>query len=113
MNQQAQADNNALMATLTGDASQGYRLSGALRATAVSRLVTDLPVANGAHRLDLGALEAVDSAGLALLLEWQRQLQAAGGELILINAPSGLIRLARISGVDTLLGLTAQDDGDD
>lgn len=113
MNQQVQADHDSPMATLIGDASQGYRLSGALRASAVSRMVAELPVASGAHRVDLAALQAVDSAGLALLLEWQRQLLAAGGELTVTNAPSGLIRLARISGVDTLLGLTTQDDGDD
>ncbi len=113
MSQQARGNNEGDGATISGDVTQGYRLSGILRAPAVSQLVADLPVAKGAHQLDLAALEAVDSAGLALLVEWQRQLQAAGGELAIANAPSGLIRLARISGVDTLLGLMAQDDGDD
>lgn len=100
-------------ATLHGDAAQGYVLAGVLRAPAVSQLVADLPVSGGVQQLDLGGLEAIDSAGLALLLEWQRQLQAAGGELDLVNVPTGLVRLARIGGVDTLLGLTDQDDGDD
>lgn len=101
------------MASLNGDAQQGYSLSGELRAPAVTGLLADLPVERGRQRLDLASLEAVDSAGLALLVEWQRQLKALGGELIISNAPSGLVRLARISGVDTLLGLTARDDGDD
>lgn len=87
-------------------------LTGTLRAPAVTRLLPELPVVATRCSLDLKQVEVVDSAGLALLLEWQRRLMQSGGQLELINAPAGLIRLAQISGVDTLLGLATREKGE-
>jgi phospholipid transport system transporter-binding protein len=56
--------------------------------------------------IDLSGLGAIDSAGLALLLEWQALAHARGSELSFINAPSGLKRLAVLSDAVELLGLT-------
>lgn len=54
---------------------------------------------------DVGALESVDSATLAVLLEWAARVQAGGRRLRLIAAPAGLVALARLCDAESLLGL--------
>ena len=98
-------------ARLEGEAPAALRLTGELRAATVPGLLAGLPVSAAVHQLDLGGLGAIDSAGLALLLEWQRRLEAAGGALRIERAPDRLVRLARISGVDRLLGLQDNEPG--
>ena len=64
-------------------------------------------VAEGAKIVDLGEVNEMDSALLALLLAWVRE--AAGGSgnraLTFANAPESLRTLARLYGVDELLAL--------
>ena len=72
---------------------------------------------NGKDRLEVsGALtfETVpglfqDSAGLALLLEWQALAKNNGSSLAFAAAPSDLLRLAELSESKSLLGLTARE----
>lgn len=66
--------------------------------------------AEGANpdRIDLSGVSSVDSAGLALLLEWQA---AAGGSLSMTGAPSSLVQLARLSEATELLKLTGRETG--
>ena len=90
-------------------AGQGVRLEGSLRASDAVALHDALPVDGQPLQVDLGGIEAVDSAGLALLLDWQARRRQQGGELTLISAPEALVRLARISGVDTLLAMPTND----
>ncbi len=54
--------------------------------------------------IDLSELQQVDSAGLALLLEWQAQARAAGRQIEFANPPESLRVLAELSQADTLLG---------
>lgn len=65
----------------------------------------DAPV----RAIDLAGVSAVDSAGLALLLEWQARAQAAGGEVSVHNAPESLLSLARLSEALDLLGLSGRE----
>lgn len=90
-----------------GDGS--LRVTGPLRFATVSALVDALPARRAALRVDLAAVDAVDSAGLALLVEWQRRAQVAGTRLELAHAPAQLRRLAELGGVATLLGLSQAD----
>ena len=56
--------------------------------------------------LDASALQALDTAALALLLACQRQAAAAGGRTLrLSNPPAKLSQLARLNGMESLLGL--------
>ncbi len=55
--------------------------------------------------IDLAGVDRTDSAGLSLLVEWSRQAQAAGQSLIIRNAPQQLRSMARLVGVEALLGL--------
>ncbi|WP_395684075.1 lipid asymmetry maintenance protein MlaB [Dokdonella sp.] len=55
---------------------------------------------------DVGALESVDSATLAVLLEWAARMQASGRRLRLVAAPAELSALARLCAAEGLLGLS-------
>ena len=55
--------------------------------------------------VDLGKVDNVDSAGLALLLEWQSLARRNGKNLDFRNAPRDLLRLAALAEASELLGL--------
>lgn len=54
---------------------------------------------------DLVEIGRVDSAGVALLLEWRRSAHECGGMLDFVNPPDQLRAIAHVSGVDGILGL--------
>jgi len=62
-------------------------------------------IARGEFAFDLGSVTEVDTAAIALLLEWQRQAIAQGGRLALSSVPADIASLARLYGVDGLLDL--------
>ncbi len=62
-------------------------------------------VAGRVTAVDLRDVGAVDSAGLALLLEWQSAARQRGAGLEFRNAPRDLLRLAALSEATELLGL--------
>ena len=53
--------------------------------------------------IDCASLGNADSAGLAVLLDWLAEARRAGRHLRFEHLPEELLRLARISAVDTLL----------
>jgi phospholipid transport system transporter-binding protein len=53
---------------------------------------------------DLGGVRAADSSALALMLAWQRRAQAQGRKLTFVNVPANVDALARLYGVDGLIG---------
>lgn len=55
--------------------------------------------------LDLSAVKRANSAGLALLLEWQHQAYTIQQPLHIRNAPSAIISIARISNCIDILNL--------
>jgi phospholipid transport system transporter-binding protein len=57
----------------------------------------------GALEVALGGVTAADSAGLAVLLDWQGAARRAGRTLSYTELPQGLEALARISEVEELL----------
>lgn len=80
-----------------------YVVAGELSfATVTARVAAP---AFGAHTLtlDLREVTKADSAGLALLLDWQRRAQAAGGRLVLASAPERLQSLIRVYGLTDIL----------
>lgn len=84
-------------------------LSGALTfATAASALEqAGAALADGAPtRLDLGGVQATDSAGLACVLALLARARRAGSALTVANLPADLRALARVCEVEPLLGVT-------
>lgn len=57
-------------------------------------------------RLDLSELDRVDSAGLAVIIEWLSWYESAGTRLALDAVPEQLRDLARISELEDLLGMS-------
>jgi phospholipid transport system transporter-binding protein len=49
-------------------------------------------------------VRAADSSALALMLAWQRRAQAQGRKLSFVNVPANVDALARLYGVDGLIG---------
>ncbi|HKW81173.1 MAG TPA: STAS domain-containing protein [Casimicrobiaceae bacterium] len=54
-------------------------------------------------RVDLTRADPVDSAGVAILLEWKRRAAAERKSLAFDNIPPSVASLAELYGVDTLL----------
>ena len=88
------------------------RLAGDLTFATVNGLFREFErgLSGGAaiDRIDLADVKGVDSAGLALLLEWQARRD--GRELAMLNAPNALLRLARLCEADDLLQLSGRED---
>lgn len=61
-------------------------------------------LAAGETVFDLGGVKAADSTAVALMLAWERRAQAQGRSLKFINVPAGVDALARLYGVDGLIG---------
>lgn len=88
---------------LDGDRS---RVSGSLHFSTVTALLTaGIDAINAGHAavIDLAAVAASDSSGLALLIEWLSVAKAADRPLRYENIPSQLQQLARLSEVEELL----------
>ena len=85
-------------------------VSGALTFASVAALYHDAKSLLGDQTtiVDLQAVSSTDSAGLALLLEWQAGARQRGARLKFINAPDELMRLAVLSESTALLGLISR-----
>lgn len=89
-----------------GETEPGYfalegELSFATVAGALKRTVR-LFSASSQMVFDLSGIDRVDSAGLALLFEWQRRARAVGVHLDYVHAPAQLLALARVAGVERI-----------
>lgn len=74
-------------------------------ATAGTLLALGMPRFAGqpALTVDLSDVTDVDSAGLALLIEWLRQARAEQRTVTFRGIPDKLLAIARLSGVEALL----------
>jgi len=61
-------------------------------------------VSAGETVFDLGGVRAADSTALSLMLAWQRRAQKLGRALKFINVPANVDALAKLYGVEELLG---------
>ena len=59
--------------------------------------------------VDLADVDRGDSAGLALLLEWQSICKKAGKPLAMNGAPDSLLELARLCGAEKRLQLNGRE----
>ena len=96
-------------ATIEATGGNAFRVSGELT-FATARKVLRMSEANFAKlsselAIDLSAVSVVDSAGLALLIEWYRQATQCGHPVRFLGAPAQLKALAKISDVDKLLAI--------
>jgi phospholipid transport system transporter-binding protein len=90
-----------------GSAAGVYRLEAPLTFASVASLRTHglelIQAAADGLTLDLRAVPAVDSAGLALLIDWLAEARLRSRPLKYVQLPETLIALARLSDVEKLL----------
>ena len=60
-------------------------------------------IVRGATTIDLSGLTHFDSSAVSALLAWQRAANEKSGSLKLVGLPPGLLSLAELYSVDTLL----------
>ena len=85
-----------------------FRVEGELNFASVPALqarAVDLFAGCPQITLDFSGVTRANSAGLALLLEWQGRARRAGQPFALQNLPAGLINLAHISELEEVLPL--------
>ena len=78
----------------------GFRTVSAALLQAGARLQGEARI-----EVDLRDVSRADSAGLALLVEWLREAENAGNEIVFINVPDQLRSIARVCGLDEILSL--------
>jgi len=105
----AGADPAAAFAAVDAD---GYRLQAPLRFGTVAALrgrgLALIDAAAGQLTVDLSSVPSVDSAGLALLVDWLAHARGAGKRLCYVRAAPALLALARLSDVESLLESASQ-----
>jgi anti-sigma B factor antagonist len=87
----------------------GIVASGEIDAHTAPALADAISAAGSDVRLDLAAVEFVDSSGLRVLIDAHQRLAADGGGLHIVAISEPVRRLVEISGVDTYLDIA--DDG--
>ena len=68
----------------------------------------ELETGRGAATVDLAQVAHVDSAGLALIVEWSRLARLAKRSLTLLNLPEQLQAMIRVHGLESTLGVDPQ-----
>ena len=83
------------------------QISGRLTIESVTDIFDTVlqPEGGAGLMVDLGKVEAVDSAAVSLLLSWLRRAQRSQVTLCFHNVPDNLLSLARLYGVAELLPL--------
>lgn len=66
--------------------------------------VRDVPLPTSGH-VDFAELHAADSAALAVLIALKRRASAERHKLVFDGLPAGVVALARVYGVDDLIGM--------
>jgi phospholipid transport system transporter-binding protein len=84
-----------------------YTPQGELSFRTASRLHAEglavIDKAGATLRISLAEIHHVDSAGLAVLIDWLRESEQRGCRLEFADLPPALLRLAAISELDTVL----------
>lgn len=102
-------------AQLRGEGAGRFRLEGDVSFSTVMHLLHESR-SKFEHepniRLDLSGVEHIDSAGLALVIEWMREARQREQALEIKSAPERLVALARICDVIRLLQPVLGGEGD-
>lgn len=65
---------------------------------------------SGKITIDMHGVTLADSAGLALMLEWQQLARAAGREMVFTNMPEQMRDLIRVNGLTQVFGMNHGQD---
>jgi ABC-type transporter Mla MlaB component len=76
----------------------------------ISVLETNIISSNSVVFVDFSGVNRSDSSGLALMTHWARQAKNANIEINYEHVPVKLAALAKISGLDSILSISAKED---
>ena len=94
---------------LEGDADSGYDLIGNLTYETVPKLFDQMILEYSESTiLSLRKVDRVDSAGLALLIEWSCSARKQGKQLVLKDIPTSLRSLIDVSGLEEVLSVSVR-----
>ncbi|MGR9107315.1 MAG: STAS domain-containing protein, partial [Gammaproteobacteria bacterium] len=86
---------------------RGFAVRGKMTLATVRRLLADSGEIDfrkdGVLEVDLGQVEAADSAGLALLVEWLGKARRCNAEIRFLNLPGQMCEIARMTELDSVL----------
>jgi phospholipid transport system transporter-binding protein len=106
------ASNNSA-AQLQAQSDGLFLLSGELSFSSVPGMLSESQRLLAGHSdsisaltIDLQGVGRSDSAGIALLVEWARNAHSKNIEITFINMPAQMLALARLSGLEAVLGLS-------
>ena len=88
---------------IEGSAVGGYRLIGELTYSTVPAVFQQGIEFADETGMDLGGVKRIDSAGLALLVEWTCEARRQGKTLVLEQMPESLRSLIEVSGLGEVL----------
>jgi anti-sigma B factor antagonist len=78
---------------------------GEIDLVTIDAVQAQLDGAEGRVYLDLREVSFIDSAGIRLIVEGVRDLDAKGGELVVVRGPSAVQRLFDLVGLDGRVGM--------
>ena len=84
-------------------ADRNWSVAGDLTLETIPDLLKAQPMPAGV--VDLAQVQRIDSAAVALLLEWQRLARGRSGEVRFRNVPRQVLAIAGVCGVQPLLSL--------
>jgi len=84
-----------------------WKVSGEMTFASVPAIQDQSPelFSSPPRSLDLAGVERIDSAGIALVMEWARRAKVAGVAMRLVNVPPGMTSLSKTTGLDRLLNI--------
>ena len=90
---------------LVQTAVDAWSISGCLTFETVGRLVAKMPSPEAGTdiQFDLAGLTRVDSAGIALMIEWMRRARVAQHQVHWCEVPETVLRLIRVMGISDLM----------
>lgn len=95
-------------AAIKGDDGQ-FKVSGEMTFATVTGLLAQsrelFAQASGSIEVELEAVERVDSAGLALLIEWMREARTQGKTIRFSRLPAQMMAIATASDLESILPL--------
>lgn len=101
------------MADLTDSGDGRLTLAGRLTADSVLELEPQgralLATAGVSYEIDLADVTYSSSAGVALMLAWQRAAQSAQAEVTFINLPASMLGLLRVTELQNVLTVTTHE----
>lgn len=87
----------------------GFKVSGELTFATVTEVLSEsrrlFARAGDSIELELGEVTRVDSAGLALLIEWMREARALDKTIRFFDLPEQMMAIAAASDLDAILPL--------